>query len=208
MNFKDIFLFSSFSIVSQKMRSFLTALGIAVGVLCVIFLTSMGQGLQDFMVSQFTQFGSNIIAVQPGKTQTMGMPAGVHGTIKPLSFDDAEAIERLPLVEYAVPVSGANGEIENETRLRRSLVVGTGADYDTIVGADNMLGQYLPKDNPKTPRSFAVLGPKMRDELFGNENPLGKTVRVNSQRFRIIGCLLYTSPSPRDRTRSRMPSSA
>ena len=189
MNFKDIFLFSSFSIVSQKMRSFLTALGIAVGVLCVIFLTSMGQGLQDFMVSQFTQFGSNIIAVQPGKTQTMGMPAGVHGTIKPLSFDDAEAIERLPLVEYAVPVSGANGEIENETRLRRSLVVGTGADYDTIVGADNMLGQYLPKDNPKTPRSFAVLGPKMRDELFGNENPLGKTVRVNSQRFRIIGVL-------------------
>ena len=112
------------------------------------------------MVSQFTQFGSNIIAVQPGKTQTMGMPAGVHGTIKPLSFDDAEAIERLPLVEYAVPVSGANGEIENETRLRRSLVVGTGADYDAIVGADNMLGQYLPKDNPKTPRSFAVLGPK------------------------------------------------
>ena len=90
---------------------------------------------------------------------------------------------------YAVPVSGASGEIESDTRLRRSLVVGTGADYDIIVGADTMLGQYLPKDNPKTPRSFAVLGPKMRDELFGNENPLGKTVRVNSQRFRIVGVL-------------------
>ena len=150
MKFKDIFLFSSFSIVSQKMRSFLTSMGIAVGVVCVIFLTSMGQGLQDFMVSQFTQFGSNIIAVQPGKTQTLGVPAGVHGTIKPLSFDDAEAIERLPLIDYAVPVSGANGEIESDTRLRRSLVVGTGADYDIIVGADTMLGQYLPKDNPKT----------------------------------------------------------
>ena len=87
MKLKDIFLFSSFSIVSQKMRSFLTSMGIAVGVVCVIFLTSMGQGLQDFMVSQFTQFGSNIIAVQPGKTQTLGVPAGVHGTIKPLSFD-------------------------------------------------------------------------------------------------------------------------
>ena len=117
MKFKDIFLFSSFSIVSQKMRSFLTAMGIAVGVVCVIFLTSMGQGLQDFMVSQFTQFGSNIIAVQPGKTQTLGMPTGVHGTIKPLSFDDAEAIERLPLIDYAVPVSGASGEIESDLSL-------------------------------------------------------------------------------------------
>jgi putative ABC transport system permease protein len=189
MKIKDIFLFSSFSIVSQKMRSFLTALGIAVGVVCVIFLTSMGQGLQDFIVGQFTQFGSNVIAVQPGKTQTMGGPAGIHGTIKPLSFDDAEAIERLPLIKYAVPVSGANGEIESDTRLRRSLIVGTGADYDQIVGADSMLCQYLPKDNPKTPRSYAVLGPKMRDELFGNENPLGKTIRVNSQRFRVIGVL-------------------
>ena len=102
MKFKDIFLFSSFSIVSQKMRSFLTSMGIAVGVVCVIFLTSMGQGLQDFMVSQFTQFGSNIIAVQPGKTQTLGVPAGVHGTIKPLSFDDAEAIERLPLIDLSL----------------------------------------------------------------------------------------------------------
>ena len=94
-----------------------------------------------------------------------------------------------PLIKYAVPVSGANGEIESDTRLRRSLIVGTGADYDQIVGADTMLGQYLPKDNPKTPRSYAVLGPKMRDELFGNENPLGKTIRVNSQRFRVIGVL-------------------
>ena len=81
MKIKDIFLFSSFSIVSQKLRSFLTALGIGVGVLCVIFLTSMGQGLQDFIVGQFTQFGSNIIAVQPGKTQTLGAPMGIHGTI-------------------------------------------------------------------------------------------------------------------------------
>lgn len=189
MKIKDIFLFSSFSIVSQKLRSFLTALGIGVGVLCVIFLTSMGQGLQDFIVGQFTQFGSNIIAVQPGKTQTLGAPMGIHGTMKPLSFGDTEAIEKLPLVEYAVPVSGANGEIESDTRLRRSLVVGTGADYDKIVGADNMLGQFLPKDNAKTPRSFVVLGPKMRDELFGNENPLGKAIRVNSQRFRVVGVL-------------------
>jgi len=171
------------------MRSFLTSLGIAIGVICVIFLTGLGQGLQSYIVSQFTQFGSNIIGISPGKTETMGMPLGVFGTVKPLTFEDAKALERLPVIEFAVPVSAGNGEIEYGEKMRRSMVVGTGADYDVIVDATDMLGEYLPHDNPKSPRSLAVLGPEMRDELFGDVNPLGEIVRVNSERFRVIGVL-------------------
>ena len=189
MKFQDLFIFSSYSVVSQKMRSFLTSLGIAIGVVCVIFLTGLGQGLQTFIISQFTQFGSNIISISPGKTETMGMPLGIFGTVKPLTFEDAEALERLPVIDVAVPVSGGGGEIEYGERMRRSMVVGTGADYDVIVDAKDMLGEYLPHDNPKSPRSLAVLGPKMRDELFGDANPLGELVRVNSERFRVIGVL-------------------
>ena len=189
MKFKDLFLFSTFSIISQKMRSFLTSLGIAIGVICVIFLTGLGQGLQTYIVSQFTQFGSNIISVAPGKTETMGMPLGIFGNVKPLTFEDVEALERLPVIEFAVPVSAGNGEIEYGEKMRRSMVVGTGADYDVIVDATDMLGEYLPHDNPKSPRSLAVLGPEMRDELFGDVNPLGELVRVNSERFRVIGVL-------------------
>ena len=189
MKFKDLFLFSSFSIISQKMRSFLTSLGIAIGVICVIFLTGLGQGLQTYIISQFTQFGSNIIGISPGKTETMGMPLGVFGTVKPLTFEDAKALERLPVIDVAVPVSAGNGEIEYGERMRRSMVVGTGADYDVIVDAKDMLGEYLPHDNPKSPRSLAVLGPKLRDELFGDANPLGELVRINSERFRVIGVL-------------------
>ena len=171
------------------MRSFLTSLGIAIGVICVIFLTGLGQGLHTYIVSQFTQFGSNIIGISPGKTETMGMPLGVFGTVKPLTFEDAKALERLPVIEFAVPVSAGNGEIEYGEKMRRSMVVGTGADYDVIVDATDMLGEYLPHDNPKSPRSLAVLGPEMRDELFGDVNPLGELVRVNSERFRVIGVL-------------------
>ena len=189
MKFKDLFLFSTFSIISQKMRSFLTSLGIAIGVICVIFLTGLGQGLQTYIVSQFTQFGSNIISVAPGKTETMGMPLGIFGNVKPLTFEDVKALERLPVIEFAVPVSAGNGEIEYGEKMRRSMVVGTGADYDVIVDATDMLGEYLPHDNPKSPRSLAVLGPEMRDELFGDVNPLGEIVRVNSERFRVIGVL-------------------
>ena len=189
MKFQDLFIFSSYSVVSQKMRSFLTSLGIAIGVVCVIFLTGLGQGLQTFIISQFTQFGSNIISISPGKTETMGMPLGIFGTVKPLTFEDAEALERLPVIDVAVPVSGGSGEIEYGERMRRSMVVGTGADYDVIVDAKDMLGEFLPHDNPKSPRSLAVLGPKMRDELFGDANPLGELVRINSERFRVIGVL-------------------
>ena len=189
MKFQDLFIFSSYSVISQKMRSFLTSLGIAIGVVCVIFLTGLGQGLQTYIISQFTQFGSNIIGISPGKTETMGMPLGVFGTVKPLTFEDAKALERLPVIDVAVPVSAGNGEIEYGEKMRRSMVVGTGADYDVIVDATDMLGEYLPHDNPKSPRSLAVLGPKMRDELFGDINPLGEIVRVNSERFRVIGVL-------------------
>jgi len=118
------------------------------------------------------------------------MPMGaIGGTTRPLTFEDAEALERLPIVDVAVPVSGGSAEIEYKDRKRRSMVVGTGADYDVIVKATDMLGEYLPHDNPKSPRSLAVLGPKMRDELFYDTNALGQIVRVNSERFRVIGVL-------------------
>ena len=190
MKFQDLFIFSSYSIIAQRMRSFLTSLGIAIGVICVIFLTGVGEGMQSYIISQFSQFGTNIIGISPGKTETMGMPMGaIGGTTRPLTFEDAEALERLPIVDVAVPVSGGSAEIEYKDRKRRSMVVGTGADYDVIVKATDMLGEYLPHDNPKPPRSLAVLGPKMRDELFYDTNALGQIVRVNSERFRVIGVL-------------------
>ena len=190
MKFQDLFIFSSYSIIAQRMRSFLTSLGIAIGVICVIFLTGVGEGMQSYIISQFSQFGTNIIGISPGKTETMGMPMGaIGGTTRPLTFEDAEALERLPIVDVAVPVSGGSAEIEYKDKKRRSMVIGTGADYDLIVKATDMLGEYLPHDNPKSPRSLAVLGPKMRDELFYDTNALGQIVRVNSERFRVIGVL-------------------
>ena len=84
MKFQDLFIFSSYSIIAQRMRSFLTSLGIAIGVICVIFLTGVGEGMQSYIISQFSQFGTNIIGISPGKTETMGMPMGaIGGTTRP-----------------------------------------------------------------------------------------------------------------------------
>ena len=80
MILKDIAAFTTTAVVSHRLRSILTALGIAIGVTAVVLLTSIGEGLQQYMLKEFTQFGTNIVAVAPGKSQTFGASAGVFNS--------------------------------------------------------------------------------------------------------------------------------
>jgi putative ABC transport system permease protein len=80
------------SIVAHRLRSSLTALGIGIGVTAVVLLTAIGEGLNTYMVGQFTQFGTTTLAVQPGKTSTLGFAPGVLNSVRPLSLQDAEAV--------------------------------------------------------------------------------------------------------------------
>ena len=100
------------SVWAHRMRSFLTALGIAVGIASVILLTSIGEGIHRFVLAEFTQFGTNLIAVTPGKASTLGMSGAVVSNVRPLSMDDAEALKRLPRVLDVVPVVQGNAAIE------------------------------------------------------------------------------------------------
>ena len=76
---------------SHRLRSFLSTLGIAIGITAVILLTSIGEGTRRYLVSEFTQFGTNILQINPGKTETMGLPGVLGGTTHKLTLDDAEA---------------------------------------------------------------------------------------------------------------------
>ena len=96
----------SFSaITSYPLRSILTALGIAIGVSAVILLTSISEGLQRFVLAEFTQFGTNLIGISPGKTTTTGISGAVIGNIRPLSLADADALRQIPQVIDVVPVT-------------------------------------------------------------------------------------------------------
>src|SRR3990167_5838052 len=103
MLFPDLIRLTTSSFLAYRMRSFLTGLGIAVGITAVILLTSIGEGLHQFVLSEFSQFGTNLIAIQPGKTQTHGASVGVFGSSRPLSIEDAQAVRRLPFIQYANP---------------------------------------------------------------------------------------------------------
>ena len=85
----DLIRLTTSSFLAYPLRSFLTGLGIAIGITAVILLTSIGEGLHQFVLSEFSQFGTNIITVQPGKAQTQGTSVGVFGSVRQLTLDDA-----------------------------------------------------------------------------------------------------------------------
>ena len=185
----DLIRLTTSSFLAYRMRSFLTGLGIAIGITAVILLTSIGEGLHQFVLSEFSQFGTNLIAIQPGKTQTQGGNVGIFGSVKTISIEDAQALRHLPNVEYVNPSVQGNAEVRFEGRTRRVTVFGEGHDFTRVMASKVMLGSSLPDDDPTQPRALAVLGSKVHQELFGGQNPLGSYLRIGGQRYRVIGVM-------------------
>ena len=117
MRIAELIRFTATSAVSHRLRSVLTALGIAIGVAAVVLLTSIGEGLHNYMLTQFTQFGTNIIGINPGKAKTFGMPTGVLNTVRPLNLDDAAGAEACTPCAFH-PAARAGHGIGGEWRSR------------------------------------------------------------------------------------------
>ncbi|MDX1811475.1 MAG: ABC transporter permease [Gammaproteobacteria bacterium] len=177
------------SLVSHRMRSSLTATGIAIGIAAVVLLTSIGEGLHQYVISEFSQFGTNIISVQPGTTQTHGGNVAALSNIRPLSLEDAEALKRLPGIIAANGVVQGNAEIEGNFRQRRTMVQGVGPQSPQVFEFFPAKGKFLPDDDITSPRPYAVLGSKLKDELFGDLNALGQPIRIGGHRYRVIGVM-------------------
>ena len=178
------------AIVAQRLRSFLTLLGIAVGIASVILLTSIGEGIHRFVLAEFTQFGTNIASVSPGKVKTSGPAAtGIPTSVRPLTLEDARLLRNLPHVTGMIATVWGNTEVGGNGRIRRTTVNGVGADMLKVYSIKVKTGQFLPDEALENARAFVVLGAKLKDELFGSANPLGARVRVGNLQFRVIGVL-------------------
>jgi putative ABC transport system permease protein len=185
----DLVGFSWAAVTAQRQRSLLTILGIAVGIATVILLTAMGEGLRQFALGEFTQFGTNLIAIHPGKTTTLGGSIGQISTNRPLTIDDARVLQRLPDLQGVVPVIQGNAQVEAGARRRRTMVFGVSADMPQTYRMEVAFGSFLPAQDYATAQPLAVLGHRTWRELFGNENPLGHKVRIGVDSFRIIGVM-------------------
>jgi putative ABC transport system permease protein len=187
MHLNDSIRFAVQSLASQRLRTLLTALGIAVGIGAVVLLTSLGEGIHRYVLGEFTQFGTNLIAVTPGRTSTTGVSGAVISNVRPLSLADARAVLRIPGVVAAVPLVQGNAAVDFRRRSRRTLILGVGASAPTVWRMEIARGLFLPHEAGRRGRALVVLGTTVSRELFGQTNPLGRRVRVGGESYRVIG---------------------
>jgi len=189
MNFADTLRFAQSALTAHPLRTLLSASGIAVGIAAVILLTSIGDGIHRFVLSEFTQFGTHLLTVTPGKTSTHGASVGSIGSVRLLTIDDAVALGRSGLVRHVNPSVMGNAEVRAGSRSRRVTVYGQGPAFAQAFNMRVASGRFLPADDLNNPRAYVVLGSKVRTELFGNANPLGATLQVGTSRFRVVGVM-------------------
>jgi putative ABC transport system permease protein len=185
----DLLRLAAGAITSHRLRSVLSMTGIAIGVAAVILLTSIGEGTRRYVLGQFSQFGTNILAIHPGKAKTSGMPGIFGGTTQHLTIADAEALGRIPGVERVVPAAFGTARVEAGERGRNVAVNGVTPDIQTVWKFHTRLGTFWPAGDPRRGSPLAVLGPKLSHELFGAANPLGAGVRIGGRRFRVVGVM-------------------
>jgi len=186
---RDLFRLAGGAISGHRLRSALSMVGIAIGIAAVILLTSIGEGTRRYVLAQFSQFGTNLIAIHPGKAETSGMPGVFSGTTHHLTIDDAEALGRIAGVERVVPTAFGTARVEADQRARNVAVNGVTPEIQTVWKFRTRQGVFWPENDPRRGAPLTVLGPKLARELFAEENPLGRFVRIGGTRFRVVGVM-------------------
>lgn len=191
MKIFDTFRYASDAATGTPLRTSLLLLAMSIGVAAVVVLTSLGDGARRYVVGQFSAIGSNLVIVLPGRSETRGFnPANlVTSTPRDLTLDDASALLRINGVQRISPVVIGTTEINAAGKLREAMMVGTNDDFIRVRQLKLGLGRFLSKDEAGRGSAEVVLGAVIRQEIFGAENPLGKTVRIGDRRLRVVGVL-------------------
>ena len=191
MRTPDLIRFARDAATGSPLRTSLLVLAMAIGVAAVVVLTALGDGARRYVVSEFSSLGTNLVIVLPGRSQTGGFSPGnaVTSTPRDLTIDDAQALLRAHAVRRVAPLAVGTSEISYGGRLREVMVAGTTAQYIDVRTLKIAQGRFLADGDLRRGASEAVIGAKIRDELFAAEPALGQLVRIGDRRFRIIGVM-------------------
>lgn len=183
--FKEVY----YALMSNKVRSGLTILGIVIGIGSVIAMISIGQGSKNSIESSIESLGSNLILVTPGAKKVSGVSQG-RGAVQTLTQDDAEAIkENIDLVKDLDTEVSSRYQVVAKGTNTNTQVMGTTSSYPSIRNVEIEEGEFITAQNVSSTARVAVIGPSVRDDLFGEDatNVVGQTIRINKINFKIIG---------------------
>ena len=176
------------ALLRNKMRSFLTALGVIIGVGAVVAMTSIAAGAQARIEQTFQQMGSNMLVVRAGSSRTRGVHGGA-GSRASLTWSDLAAIrEQAPSVLYAAPLLSNRAQVMAEGNNWNTTIQGTTAEYFTIANWSIGEGSFFSEGDDSQAQKVAVLGKTVADNLFGPfSDPVGQMIRIDHVPFEVIG---------------------
>ena len=183
------------AIKSNKVRSFLTTLGIIIGVAAVISLVSITGGAKNMIEGQLASLGANSLVVNSGKRTKSGKTV-VTGNVKPLTGKDVAAIGNLEAVKYASAISNTTANVVSGNRNIFTAVIGVGKDFIFINDWFPERGTFFNELDVRETALVCVLGKTVKENLFGSSDPVGKSVRIGKYTYRVIGVMFPIGPTP------------
>jgi putative ABC transport system permease protein len=182
------------SLFTNRARSMLTMLGVIIGVAAVILLVAIGNGLRAYVAGQFEQLGTNNLFIAPGDIFAEGgggfnqESAVASLASNKLKLSDIKELNRLKkYVDSATPLSFNSGKVEFRKNEQSTMVLGVASDYSGITNTEISIGKFFTINEERTADRVAVLGSEISKELFDAVDPVGKSIKINSKTFKVIG---------------------
>lgn len=186
MTIGDILKESWISISGNKLSSFLTVLGIIIGVMAVVIMVAVGETVQKSITDQFSSLGTNTIVIRAGAARTGGVRMGNRQT---LTITDGDQIKRLSDVVYVAPAQMGSSQVIYGNKNWSTMILGTSPDYAAIQDIDVEYGTFFDENAIKNASTYAVIGPDTAAELGMSENPVGEIIRIQNMPFVVIGVM-------------------
>ena len=188
MTIKDILSETTSGLLSNKVRTGLTMLGIVIGIASVISMLAAGTGTTSSIQSQIESIGSNLVTVSPGSTQSTSGIRAMRGSAKTVTLADAEAIEsEVTNVAAVAPVVTTQKQVTAAGTNTNTSIIGTTASYVTVKNITMETGDFFTDEQETQMARVAVIGSTTKSDLFPDEDAIGKTIRINGNIFTVIG---------------------
>jgi putative ABC transport system permease protein len=183
-------------VITHKLRSFLTMLGIVVGVAAVIVLMAVGKGSTASIVSRFSNLGANTLTISPGSTQQSGGVRTAFGSASTLTLEDAEAIvSSVNNVTAVSPTASTQVQAIVAGQNLRATVTGVTPDYEVVNGIQLAEGNFISADDNASKARVVVIGSNVQSTLFPDSDPVGQTMRAGNYIVTVIGVLQSSGQS-------------